>query len=150
MRTSKTSSGDNWDPPVGMPNEAEIRRPIDEKVLKKAKQIARQYRVIVEPAGRAGYIGRSIEMPGVMADGKTPAACIEAMYESLAFGVAVMLEMGETPPLPCNKRRDSQINVRVTAEEKFFLEDTARRRGFKGISDFLRALAMRECHAAGA
>jgi hypothetical protein len=34
--------------------EADIGRPFEEKVLKKARQIARQYRVVIEPAGRVG------------------------------------------------------------------------------------------------
>jgi hypothetical protein len=32
--------------------------------------------------------------------------------------------------------------VRLTSEEKAILESTARRKGFEGLSDFLRAAAM--------
>jgi uncharacterized protein (DUF1778 family) len=61
-----------------------------------------------------------------------------------------MLEMGRTPPTPSYKRRrNSQINVRVSAEEKIILDEAAQQRGFQGISDFLRAVALRECQVAG-
>ena len=131
-------------------NEAAIDRPFDQRVLQKARQIAGQYRVVIEPAGRAGYIGWSIEMPGAMGDGKTPAACIESTYKSVEFGVAVMLEAGQVPPAPsCKRRRNRQINVRVSAEEKIILDEAAQQRGFQGISDFLRSVALRECQMAG-
>jgi uncharacterized protein (DUF1778 family) len=35
-----------------------------------------------------------------------------------------------------------QVNVRVTAEEKALLEATARRKGYSGLSDFIRAAAL--------
>ncbi len=128
-----------------------IPRPFDPGILQRARQIAARYRVVIEPAGRAGFIGWSIEMPGTLADGKTPAACTEATYQSLELAVATLLEMGRTPPAPSHKRRrNSQINVRVTAEEKIILDEAAQQRGFQGISDFLRAVALRECQAAGA
>ena len=150
MRKSKTSS--NGSNPIQPPtSEAGIERPFDVKVLQTARQIASQYRVVIEPAGRAGYIGWSIEMPGAMADGKTPAACIEATYQSVEVGVAAMLEAGQVPPTPSYKRRrNSQINVRVSAEEKIILDEAAQQRGFQGISDFLRSVALHECHATGA
>ena len=36
-----------------------------------------------------------------------------------------------------------QVNVRLTAEEKAVLESTAKSRGFKGLSDFLRAAGLK-------
>jgi predicted RNase H-like HicB family nuclease len=150
LRKSRTSS--NGSNPVAPPTKATaIDRPFDPKVLHKARQIASQYRVVIEPAGRAGFIGWSIEMPGVMADGKTPAACTEATYQALEIGVATLLEIGRVPPPASYKRRrNSQINVRVSTEEKIILDEAAQQRGFQGISDFLRSVALRECQAAGA
>lgn len=52
-----------------------------------------------------------------------------------------MIEDGRTPPLDV-KRRAAQVNVRLSAEEKLVLEETARREGFKGLSDFIRHLAL--------
>ncbi len=52
-----------------------------------------------------------------------------------------MIEEGRTPPVGATKRA-AQVNVRLTQEEKLLLEETAKREGFKGISDFIRHLAL--------
>lgn len=39
-------------------------------------------------------------------------------------------------------KRTQQVNVRLTPEEKVILEGTARRKGFEGLSDFIRAAAL--------
>ena len=149
MRGSRASSNGSK-PTAATESSVSIDRPFDDKVLQKARSIASQYRVVIEPAGRTGFIGWSIEMPGVMADGETPSLCTEAIYSSLELAVATLLEMGRVPPPPSHKRRrNSQINVRVTAEEKLVLEEAAQLRGFQGISDFLRSVALRECQMAG-
>ena len=54
-----------------------------------------------------------------------------------------MLEEGQKPPRPAREgKRTQQVNVRLTAEEKAMLEGTAKRNGFHGLSDFLRAAAI--------
>ena len=54
-----------------------------------------------------------------------------------------MLEEGERPPSPSRAgTRTTQVNVRLTAEEKVLLEATARRKGYSGLSDFIRAAAI--------
>ena len=40
--------------------------------------------------------------------------------------------------------RKAQINVRMTADEKQMIEEAARERGFAGISEYIRASALRE------
>ena len=102
--------------------------------------------MVIEPASTSGFIGWSIEMPGVLANGKTAVECTEATYEALEMAVATLLEMGQRPPNPRSKRekRTAQINVRVSASEKLVLEEAADRRGFEGISDFVRTTALRE------
>lgn len=58
-------------------------------------------------------------------------------------GVAVMLEAGQTPPLAaCEEQRTQQINIRLTAEERLLIESAAKRRGYRGISDFVRTAAL--------
>ena len=37
------------------------------------------------------------------------------------------------------------MNVRLTAEEKIILETTSKRKGFNGLSDFIRAAALESC-----
>ncbi len=54
-----------------------------------------------------------------------------------------MLEQRQRPPSPARQgTRTQQVNVRLTAEEKAVLESTAKSKGFKGLSDFLRAAAL--------
>lgn len=78
-----------------------------------------------------------------MDDGKTPDECVKRTQEAMAVAVAVLLERGQTPPLPVSEaRRSEQINVRLTQEEKLLMEHSARARGFRGISDYLRSLAL--------
>ncbi len=88
-----------------------------------------------------GFMARSIEMPNVIVHGPSPNQCEKKAREALRIAVATMLEQGRTPPVAANKRT-AQVNVRLTAEEKLLLEDTAKREGFKGLSDFIRHLAL--------
>ena len=89
------------------------------------------------------WYGRGLELPNVFGDGPTPAECIDNTREALTAAVAYMLEQGQAPPTPAKQgKRTTQVNVRLTAEEKVILESSARRKGFEGLSDFLRAAAM--------
>jgi uncharacterized protein (DUF1778 family) len=57
--------------------------------------------------------------------------------------VAYLLEEGQRPPTSAREgTRTAQVNVRLTAEEKVLLEATAKRKGFSGLSDFVRAAAI--------
>lgn len=79
----------------------------------------------------------------VFGDGPTPAKCIDDTRAALTAAVAYMIEQGQRPPPPARLgARTQQVNVRLTAEEKAMLEVTARRKGFEGLSDFLRAAAL--------
>jgi predicted RNase H-like HicB family nuclease len=122
---------------------AALDRPFDSKVLRQAKEIAARYRLILEPDDDIGFVGRALEMPTVFADGRTPNECIRATQEALTAAVATMLEAGDRPPAAASPaRRQAQINIRVSAEEKLVLEETARRNGFRGVSDFVRTVAL--------
>jgi len=76
---------------------------------------------------------------------RLPAAQVLDPFEldedPLRIAVATMLEQRRTPPMSVNKR-SAQVNVRLTAEEKLLLTETAKREGFKGLSDFIRHLAL--------
>jgi predicted RNase H-like HicB family nuclease len=92
---------------------------------------------------RLGFVGSSVELPTVFADAKTPEECYKAVQEALTVAVATMIECGQTPPQPVSARkRTEQVNVRLTAEEKMLLGNAASNFGFKGISDFLRNIAL--------
>ena len=86
-------------------------------------------------------MARSIEMPNVIVHGSSPNQCEKKVREALRLAVATMLEQGRMPPVEVNKR-SAQVNVRLTAQEKLLMAETAKREGFKGLSDFIRHLAL--------
>ena len=120
-----------------------IDRPFNANMWSRAEEIASQYGFLIQPHEDVGYFARGLEMPNVFADGRTPEACVRSIREALAVAAATMLEMGETPPPPAAESvRREQINIRVTAEEKLRLEEAARSKGFRGISDFVRSTTL--------
>ncbi len=120
-----------------------LERPFKESVVRKAKRIAADYRIILERNDRLGFIGTAVEFPTVFADAKTPEKCYKAIEEALMVAVATMIECGQRPPQPASaQRRTEQVNVRLTAEEKLLFSNAAANLGFKGISDFIRNTAL--------
>ncbi len=120
-----------------------LARPFDPVLLERARRIAASYYLILEPDDELGFIGHALELPTGFAHGSTPDKCVKATREGLTVAVATMLEMGQRPPAPASKgRRQAQINIRVNAEEKLILEESARRNGFRGVSDFVRFAAL--------
>ena len=119
-----------------------MRRPFAADIQKRAQTMVSDYQVILN-CEEGHWYGRGLELPNVFGDGETPAECIDNTREALAAAVAYMLEQGQAPPTPAKQgKRTTQVNVRLTAEEKVILESSARRKGFEGLSDFLRAAAM--------
>lgn len=122
---------------------AKVDRPFDPTLLDRARLIAEQYRIVLRREG-GDYYGQALELPGAMNDGKTPAECLENTIDIVTTTLATMLERGEIPPLPTSdERRDEQVNVRLSKLEKLTFEEAARSRGFRGLSDFMRAATMR-------
>jgi hypothetical protein len=79
-----------------------------------------------------------------MSDGPTLPRCARSTLDATALAVATMLEAGDTPPPPAREgKRDQQINIRLSAEEKLALEGIAAREGFRSLSDFVRTVALR-------
>ena len=121
---------------------AKVDRPFDAAVLERARRIAEQYRIIVRHED-GEYYGQALELPGAMNDGKTPAECLENTIDIVTTTIAAMLEQGDIPPLPASdERRDEQVNVRLSKLEKLTFEEAARSRGFRGLSDFMRAATL--------
>ncbi len=119
-----------------------LDRPFAAEILAKARKLADQYQVIVWHEEEE-WFGRGLELPHVFGDGHTPDECLENTREALVGMVATLLERRERPPTPAHAgKRTAQINVRLTAEEKALLEVTAQRKGFNGLSDFVRAAAL--------
>ncbi len=121
----------------------DLKRAFKASVLRKAKKMAADYRIVLEKNERLGFIGSSVELPTVFADAKTPDKCYKATQEALMVAVATMIECGQRPPQPASAgRRTEQVNVRLTAEEKLLFANAAMNLGFKGISDFIRNTAL--------
>jgi predicted RNase H-like HicB family nuclease len=140
-KSSKPRSSEAAAKAAGARGRAPLDRPFAAGVLAEARRFASEYQIIVE-SEEGHWYGRGLEMPHVFGDGATPAACIEDTRQALTAAVAYLLEQKRIPPSPAKeKKRTTQVNVRLTAEEKSILETTARRKGFEGLSDFLRAAA---------
>jgi predicted RNase H-like HicB family nuclease len=119
-----------------------IDRPFEPAVLARAKKIAEQYQIILAYEDGHWY-GRGLELPNIQADGETVNQCVKNTREALAGWVAYLLEEGQRPPAPASEgTRTTQVNVRLTAEEKALLAATAASKGFSGLSDFIRAAAI--------
>jgi predicted RNase H-like HicB family nuclease len=120
-----------------------LDRPFDPKLWSRAEQIASRYGFLVQPHEELGFFARGLEMPNVFADGASAEACVRSIREALTVAAATMLENGDLPPAPADEAiRREQINIRVTAEEKMRLEEAARSKGFRGISDFVRSTSL--------
>src|SRR6266550_4297393 len=92
-----------------------LDRPFDPGILDQARQLAFQYRLILEPHEELGFMGTSIEMPLVFGDGLTPDTCVQETREALVSAIATMLENGEVPPSPSTEElRTEQVNIRLT------------------------------------
>lgn len=136
LARSKDSSG----------NEKKVTDPAEPfgaATLQKAREIAHGYKLTIEKSDRLNYIGSSVELPTVFADGDTPQKCYEATQETLSVAVAAMLEAGQTPPQPAAfMKRTTQVNVRLTPEEKALIASAAAKTGFKGLADFIRSTVL--------
>lgn len=119
-----------------------VNRPFDPEVLRRAAEIAGKYQVILQ-FEEGDYIGRGLELPNAFEDGKTPDECVAKTREMFITVVATMIEEGEVPPPPASEgKRTEQVNVRLSVEEKLVLEASARCRGYAGLADYIRAVAI--------
>ena len=119
-------------------------RPFDRAILARARAIAEQYKIIVEFED-GDWFGHGLELPTAFGDGRTVQAAVADTREALVTAVAYMLEKGQTPPTPAREgNRSMQVNVRLTVEEKAVLESKAKAKGFRGLSDFIRASVLTE------
>jgi len=123
-----------------------VRLPIDlpfaPDILKRARKIAAHYQIVISFED-GEYYGRGVELPGTGDDGKTPAECVKNTREALVATVAYLLETGQTPPpAAAEGKRDQQINIRLSSEERLLLETKASQSGASGISEYIRAVAL--------
>ena len=114
-------------------------------ILLKAKIIVKNYRITIErkKPDSSGFIGSSIELPTISANGITLEACYTNTEKALIAAVVKIIESGKRPPQPSfTKNRTKQVNVRFTPDEKILLTNVVSDLGFNGISSFIRHLAL--------
>lgn len=88
-------------------------------------------------------MGYPLELPNALGGGATPDKAVENIIDAATSAIAWMLEQGLTPPAPnATHKRDEQINIRVSKEEKHRLAHAAQREGFRGISDYVRTTSL--------
>ena len=118
-------------------------KPFRPALLEEAREIARGYKLTIEKSDRLGYIGSSVELPTVFADEDTPDKCYQVTQEALSVAVATTLEAGQTPPQSTAfMKRTTQVNIRLTHEEKAMIAAAAAKAGFKGLADFIRTTVL--------
>jgi predicted RNase H-like HicB family nuclease len=128
------------------PRTRKVDKPFSPAILAQGRKRAAEYQVVLHCEDGHWY-GRGLELPHVFGDGKTPEACVENTRQALLAAVCYLLETDKAPPAPATGgRRTEQVNVRLSVEEKLVLESTAKRKGFQGISDFLRAAGLNTAH----
>lgn len=121
----------------------DLKKILTPTVLREAEKLVDGYKIVIEPQKGSGFVGSAVEFPTAFAKGKTREKCLKATKEVLTAAVATMIHLGGTPPQPAvAQRRTAQVNVRVTPTEKDLMSRAATDLGFKGIGDFLRAVAM--------
>jgi predicted RNase H-like HicB family nuclease len=133
-KTSRKSSPTSKapEPPRGFPP----------ALLRRARAIALGYRLIIEPSEN-GFVGRTVEQPGVLGFGTTPEACAADTVRVQSFEVCILLERGQSPPAFAGvARRNLQLNLRLSTDEKLTMEQAARKHGYRSVSDFVREAAL--------
>ena len=119
-----------------------LDKPFARTVITKAKGLAGQYQIILDFEDGQWY-GRGLELPNVFGEGRTLSKCVANVREALTAAAASVIEAGQTPPAPAKQgARTKQVNIRLTPDEKALLEASAKSKGFRGISDLMRAAAL--------
>lgn len=126
------------------PRGAAHTRAFARKILDQAERLASQYGVVIRREPDSGFVGEAVELPFNVGVGATPEECLRETREILVSAIAVMLERGQRPPSPASEqRREVQLNIRLTADERLRLQEAARQAGFRSISDYVRSAALR-------
>lgn len=128
-----------------MSNKSEkLNKPFSKALWNKAKKIADKYEIIVSFEDGEWY-GKGVEMPTVFGGGKTVERCVKNTKEALTAVVAHLLEQHERIPTPASEgTRETQVNIRLNAEEKALLAASAQSQGFPTLAAFIRTTALRQ------
>lgn len=71
-----------------------------EETLRQASAIIENYHIQFEASEDLGFIGNSVELPTVYAEGKTKEECTANLKESMTGAIAYMLENGQEQFIP--------------------------------------------------
>jgi len=113
------------------------------RYIEQAKPIAQLYQIVIWFED-GEYYGRGVELPYVFGDGKTVEQCAANTRDAFVTATAGYLQEGHTPPAPAREgKRDQQINIRLSSQERLLLEAKAQQAGTTGISEYIRAVALR-------
>lgn len=126
-----------------------VDAPFAASILAKARRIVDAYRLVInrDPEDASQYLGSTVEFPEIVGVGPDIESCVRETIELHVSTVAYLLEQGQIPPAPAAEgKRDRQLNVRLTAHEKFILETASQREGYRSVSDFVRAAAVKAAH----
>jgi predicted RNase H-like HicB family nuclease len=116
---------------------------IRRRYIEQARPIAEQYQLVIW-SEEGEYYGRGVELPYAFGEGKTVEQCAAQTREAFVTAVAGYLQEGQTPPAPAQEgKRDQQLNIRLSSHERLLLETKARQSGATGISEYVRAVALR-------
>jgi predicted RNase H-like HicB family nuclease len=118
-----------------------LDRPFPPQVAAQARQAAARYRIVVWfDDEEQEFYGRGVEIPLAMGDGMTADECVRAVRQAMTAVVSLMLERGQRPPTPLSQaNRTEQINIRLTRQERYLVEQAAKAGGHRGVSDYVRA-----------
>jgi predicted RNase H-like HicB family nuclease len=113
------------------------------KFIVQARSIVAHYQLVIWFED-GEYYGRGVELPYAFGEGATIEQCAANTKEAFVTAVAGYLQEGQTPPAPALEgKRDQQLNIRLSSHERLLLETKARQSGATGISEYVRAVALK-------
>lgn len=116
----------------------------DSALLARARKVVEHYRLLIEPRPDGGFSGSAVELPLTLGRGETEIDCIRDTRAALVRTVVSYLQDGNDPPAPASDhRREVQMNIRLTADERLRIEERARVAGYRSVSDYMRRAALR-------
>ena len=108
------------------------------ETLEQARTAAAGYGMVIRKTP-AGFKGSAPEFKGLFVRARpTLAECEQAVMDALVVHIADLLTEGHTLPTP---GRRSQLNIRISPEEKATLERAAAMLG-ESVSEFMRRAAL--------
>jgi predicted RNase H-like HicB family nuclease len=113
------------------------------RFIERAKPIAQTYQLVIWFED-GEYYGRGVELPYAFGEGATIEECAKKTRDAFVTAIAGYLQEGRMPPAAAQEgKRDQQLNIRLSSQERLLLETKARQSGAMGISEYVRAVALK-------